>query len=193
LSRYAYLEVDKLSDDDLERSYEAVHMMGARKPLRQLAEEILRRPSMEGRVDFIHVHELLSELSADAERALVHLAEARRLGVAQGESPARWLVSEFELHLVQGDIQRAGRLLNEIQTRYLKEPGIAQSLMEVLTRVGLMTPDGPVLDTVGAEETPSLVAAGAGDTTSRLWTPGQESSAPVAREKESKLWVPGMD
>jgi hypothetical protein len=195
MSRYAYLVVEKMLDEQLEQAYEAVRDVGSRKAVRRLAQEVVRRPSLETRIDTIEAHELLSNLAVEFEDALAHLSEARRLGVAQGDSPARWLVSELEIYLLQGDVAHAQRLLNEIQARYLQEPGIAQALMEVLSRLRWERPDRhPAAAELDSTDQRTLVEAGAAETAGRIWTPDQTSSAGAAeRGKTSKLWVPGMD
>ncbi len=193
LVRFAYLDVEKLADDDLIRLFEIV-TTHTNSGLKNLAEELLRRPHLDGQVNKIEVHEYLADASPDTHETLTHLAAARQLAVAKGESPARWLISELEVHLARADVEHAQRLINEIQTRYINEPGIAQGLVEVLAHFGLVRPSGRGVDPTQRVEPEEMEHAAATDASPALWTPGSDASTATAQGgKESKLWVPGMD
>ena len=73
----------------------------------------------------------------------------------------------------QGNGEEAMRLMQHIESRHIKEPGVAESLTRMLISVGLLNPDG----------TPAAMPAG---------QPGGAETVPPAAEP-AKLWTPGSD
>jgi|GEM_PF-5908509 len=196
------LELEKLKDEDLKFIFEVVSVRPNGALLYRISQEVLSRPSMEEHVDLIEVHERMADLASSSDEQLDHLGKARDLAVSKGESPASWLIAELDLRIQRGEGDAAKRLIAEIQSRYLKEPGIAQMFMQVLSKYGLMpqTP-GAMPGTVPPEAMQAVPAeaavAGAAATPAAsggVWTPGGGSSTPPASEGEgggeSKIWVP---
>ena len=113
--------------------------------LRQLALEVIQRPTLDDRIDKVEAYDILSDVAETTDEALAYLEKARKLATADGESPAHWLIDELELRLLRGEAEKFLQLMKEIQTRYIKEPGVGAALLEVLSRYGLVTPDGRVI------------------------------------------------
>lgn len=204
--RFTRLEIDQLSDEQLLDAYRRAYAVMAVAPLRQIALQIVSRESLDEKIDKVEAYDILSDVAVDTDEALRYLEKARKLATADGESPAQWLIDELEIRLLRGEIEKFTKLFTEIQTRYLKEPGIGPALLEVLSRYGLVTPDGRLMvptrrDAAAATEQKQAESVPAG-----IWTP-DGSRAPAseagtttasndegaADQKESKLWVPGMD
>jgi hypothetical protein len=88
-------------------------------------------------------------------------------------------------------VAEADRLLHHIRAEHIREPGVAQTLFEILAEAGIIGPDGKpagVPAGAGAQEAPGLVVPGAAAAESgKIWTPG--SDAPAAGKK-STIWTP---
>ena len=194
-TRLILVDLDKLSDDDLTFLFEVTSVRRNGSFLYKIGSEVLKRPAMADRIDLIEVHERLTELALTSDDQLEHLRLARDIAVSRGESPAHWLVRELDVRLSRMEIDPAKRLISEIQSRYLREPGIGQSFAAVVEKYGLVSQGD--LSATAAELTsetvtePETAAAPSG----RVWTPESNEPAPAEgdRDKESKLWIPGMD
>ena len=157
-----------------------------------MAGEVVSREGLAEKVDFAEAYEILSRTTADNQQAVAYLAKAREAALKQGKSPAPYLLTELSLQLSRQNAPECQRLMNEIRSKHMKEPGIGQMLFEMLVQHGIIGPDGqPVGPPPG--EAP---AAAAGDQSSspksELWTPDGGSSE-AGGETTQKLWVPGMD
>lgn len=185
------LDLTKLSAPDLKFIFEVVSVRPNGSLLRSICNEILNRSDLGDEINLIEVHERMADLANTSDEQLEHLSKARDLSVKKGESPASWLVAELDLRIQRGEVDIAKRLVAEIQSRYMREPGIAQMFASVLSRYGLMpsAPGGSV-PTAATAAAPAAASAEGG-----LWTPDSaHDPAPAAGEGgESKLWVPGMD
>ncbi|MBW8883639.1 MAG: hypothetical protein JF612_02445 [Planctomycetia bacterium] len=142
-------------------------------------------------------------MSLDANEAVDHLAKAQEIAKAKGRSPARYLLAELPYRLQRGEEQESRRILNLLTTRYAKEPGVQEALLNLLAQLGLVRVDpatgrpiimmpsggvpGAAPTALGAEESPAAVAP---PPKSALWTPDQMAPAPAAGEGKSKLWIP---
>lgn len=192
------LQLDKLSTEDLKFIFEVVSVRPNGSLLHSICQEILSRDGIESEIDLVEVHERLADLSTDSDKQLEHLGKARDLSVSKGESPASWLVAELDIRIQRGEADVAKRLIAEIQSRYMREPGVGQMLAQVLSKYGLMPagPPGAMPQPVGPDGVPAGVG-GAAETPAAggVWTPG--SAEPAAPQEsgggESKLWIPGMD
>ena len=193
------IDLAKLSDDDLRFVFEVVSVRPNGKLLRRIGEQILSRESMSDHVDLIEVHERMADLASNTDDQLAHLGKARDLAVAKGDSPGSWLVAELDVRIQRGESDAAKRLITEIQSRYMREPGIGQMFAAVLSKYGLM-PSAPGrvpgVSPESVEVMPAEVgAAAAAPASGGVWTPdGSSNPNPPGDEgQESKLWVPGMD
>lgn len=150
------------------------------------AREIERRPSTVGALPRIGAHQLLADAAENPDEALQHITAACDQIVAQKRSPARYLLTTLVPLLQRGFAEVFTRVFERIQRNYMSEPGIAQSLYQLLISMGVMTPDGKLVEQPGTAPAAETPAAGG------IWTPEGAAASP-ASESKSKLWVPGMD
>ena len=190
------LVVEKLSDDDLSALYRRAVMLGAPRLVKKLAREVVARPSLDNRPDLskAETYDVLSRLATDPQEALEMILKAEEQAKAQGQSPARYLLTEFTMRLRLGDEAEAKRVLNTIMSKHMREPGVQQAVYSLLAQLGLIEVDPatgrPVM--TGAGGMPGgVVPAPAAASPSGLWTPDQ--AAPTPAGGKSKLWMPGMD
>jgi hypothetical protein len=129
--------------------------------------------------------------SIDMERALDYLRRGRELQVAEGESPAFWLMEELAIRLSRptrgGDINE---LIKQIMS-HRKEPGVAQQLMSILAAFGIIDP-AMMYNQPTRESTFSI---GGMELRPQGAVPGAEAVGAGAGGEETKsgLWLPGMD
>ena len=100
----------------------------------------------------------------------------------------------MEIRLLRTEYDKVAQLFKEVRSRYASEPGIMSSMVSVLARYGLVTPDGRIVLPAPSNGD----AAGTAPAESpAIWTPGAETAGgeePAAPAKpESKIWIPGMD
>ncbi len=184
------LDVAKLSDEALLTLYRRVVLKHASEAIRHLAKEVLHRSSLKDKVDKNETYDLLIRTAVDADDALSYVADAKRTAAAAGESPARWLLAELSIRLSRAEGMECQKLVQTIQTRYMKEPGVAQGLYEILVSYGIISPEG---QPAGARPSapPQMAAAPTPEPASAVWTP--DAPATEAGGEKSKLWIPGMD
>jgi hypothetical protein len=169
--------------------------------LRQIGLEMAGRPSLDAHkeIDKGEVYDILARMALDPNEAVAYLGKAQEIAKAKGRSPARYLLAELPYRLQRGEEMESRRILNLLTTRYAKEPGVQESLLNLLAQLGLvrvdpatgrpviMMPSGGV---PGAAPT-ALGAAGsppppAPAPHSALWTPDRPLlPQPAARERAS--------
>lgn len=206
LVRCARLDADKLPTAKLLDFFQYAAMMHAPAALRRLGEALVERERDESQISRADVYGILARAAADNDEALTMIEKARESDVAAGQSPARWLLSELSLQIEIGNGARAQELIQRIQAKHQREPGVMQSLVDVLARYGLIDSQAPPASRRdgGAAGAPAASASDGG-----IWTPGSPASAPAAgapedsaepagqpaaeAESKSGLWLPGMD
>lgn len=186
--RFSELDIATLDDEQLLAAYRRSYALMVIKSLRATAKEVIQRSSLDDRVDKVEAYDILSDVAETTDESLQYLAHARRLATKEGESPAAWLIDEAELRLARGEIDEFVELVKEVQARYIREPGVVQSLVEMLARYGMVTPDGRVF----LPQTDAPAAVGS-ESASGLWTPDSDRAVASESKSESKLWIPGMD
>ena len=190
--RLSLIDAKVLDDEQLLTVYRRAYAVMAVHPLRSIALEVISRETLDERIDKVEAYDILSDVATNTDEALSYLDKARKLATADGESPAAWLIDELEIRLLRGEADKFVHLLKEIQTRYIKEPGIAPALVETLSRYGLVTPDGRLMMPV-ANDGNELQPTGAEANTGGVWTPEAGSAGTDSGgegKSESKLWVP---
>ena len=203
-AQVARLELSKVAPKDLARLFETVSVRPNGKTLHRIGLEILARADdMAEHIDFVEVRARLAETAPTSDESLEHLAAARDLAVADGESPASWLIAELDHRIQRQELDVAQRLITEIQTRYIREPGVAQMFTQVLEKYGLMPAAPGGSPAAAASQTPIPAEVGATGPTSDpapgVWTPDAPVAASPAptdggeKTGESKIWMPGMD
>ncbi len=195
LVRFHRLDLNKLSDDDLLQAFALANQTRHAPALTSLSRELLQRTSVQGKVKREEIFGLLASLTEDIDEALQLTKDAQKAAIKGGSSPARWMISEFSLRVLRQEGVEAQSLLNEIQSKHLREPGIADLLMTELARFGLV-PQG----SLGASPTgqhaaplaPTPAKSQAGESVI-LGSNAPAGSPPEGESQPSKLWLPGMD
>jgi hypothetical protein len=189
------LVTGKLTDDDLVAIYRRAVMLGAPRLVKKLAQEIVKRPSLDNRQEIskAETYDVLSRMSADPDEALAHLQQAQQAATASGQSPARYLLNEFTLRLRRREEAEAQRVLKTITTKHMREPGVAQAVYSLLAQLGLIEIDPATGRPMMSGGVPGMAAPAPAAPSSGLWTPDQGAPAPAPAAGKSKLWVPGMD
>jgi hypothetical protein len=201
-TRLHRLDVDKASDEDLVRNFQRALQVVARQAVRKLGLAIIGRSSLKGKIDLGGVYGHLADLEGTSDEALRYLELARKAAEEQKQSTAPWDLEELELRLRRGEPEEFGRLLDHIQTQHLREPGIAQALMQILYSAGIVDangrprgmPGGPGGVSVGGVTVPGMSAPGmsspAAEEPGKLWTPGSDAPAQSGTAGKSGLWIP---
>ena len=203
LVRYPRLDVSNVPTDRLLQLFQYAAMMSAPVAVHHLGQELVERDFESEQINLTSVYEILARSSSDAADALNWIEKARDADAAAGGSPARWLLAELSLQIEQGNGQRVQELIQRLQAKHQREPGVMQGLMNILMRYGLIDPRAAGMP---AEAMPAAAAspaspAAAPESGGGIWTPDSpaapaSSSSPPegeAGEEKSGLWLPGMD
>jgi hypothetical protein len=175
------LEVEPLDDEQLALVFHRAAMFHALDAAQKFATAIVARPSFATRPERVEAYRVLVESARSVGEGLKAIEDARREALEAKQSCAVWDLMELSLRFGQGNANEAMRLMQHIETRHIKEPGVAQSLTRMLINAGLLNPDGsPVAMPPGAEAVPAAAEQ------SKLWTPGGETAG-----SGGKLWTPG--
>ena len=129
---------------------------------------------------------MLAQLTDDDTKAVEYLQQARQHAKSEGRSIGQLLVQEFETRLTRGMTDKLPELLQTIQRHHMKEANVEYQLVRVLSKFGLISPDGRTVS-LPASSQPS-------EPESKIWTPdADESTVSSGASGESKIWVPGSD
>ncbi|MCE9552003.1 MAG: hypothetical protein K8T91_01310 [Planctomycetes bacterium] len=193
-ARMSRLEVAKLTDDDLIMAYRRAAWLHYAPAAIVLAQEVVRRPSLDAvpdKADKAEAYGQLAEMAEDPVERLGYIDAARQVAEKRGESSAPWDLSELAVALESGDVPRFERLMEHIRDEHAREPGVMEALMNLLDRAGILgaargrMPPGAM----GGE--PALAAGEqAAPAAGQIWTPGGGSAAP-ASGKKPVIWTPG--
>lgn len=189
LVRLGRVEVEKLTDEQLIDLYRRADHYRDIAALRKLAQEVIARPTLDGKLDKAEVYGLMAQIEPDAAKAFGYLDRAREVAESTSKSTAPWDLAELAMRIARGDVAEADRLLHHIRDQHVREPGVAQALFEILADAGIIGPDGkPVAPAAAPQETSGLVVPGAASSSEpgKIWTP--ESDQPSG--KKSSLWTP---
>jgi hypothetical protein len=191
LLRLARIEVDKLSDDALLRTYARAMAFGARRALVGLARAVVARPSLARHEERLRAYRLLARLAESPDETLQFIDGGRQAGLAAGQSCASWDLMELSLRFTLRQGPEVSRLMNHLEQRHIQEPGVADALTNMLIEVGLLRPDGSVAPAAAAPGAgPGIVVPGQeGAEPGKLWTPDGQTPP----EQKGKIWTPGMD
>lgn len=185
LVRLARVQVAQLDDQKLSFAFHRAVMYHISDAARTFAQAVIAREGFASRPDRVEAYRVLVEMAENFEESLKCIEEARGQSLAAGQSCAIWDLMELSVRFGQGDVHEAMRLMQHIESRHMKEPGVAQSLTRMLINAGLLNPDGtPVAVPPGY---PGGESVPADPEPSKLWTPGSESSGSGG----GKLWTPG--
>ena len=192
LARLARIEVEKLSDEQLLGCYRRALAFTAREAMVRFAQALVQRPSLAGKHDERQqAFALLARQAADRVESLEYLEKGRQASAAAGRSCASWDLMELSVRLEMRDGAAVSRLLSHLQSRHLREPGVAQALNQWLMQIGAIRPDGtPAVPMQQAGQAgPAFEVSGqAAAEPGKIWTP--DSTTPPG--EKPKIWTPDM-
>ena len=189
LARLARIEVGQIDDDRLVRVYLRAAGVRANRALRNLALEVVARPTLADKIDQAEAYGILADLAEDTRDTLKYIDLARQTAVKQGQSSATWDLAELSVRVARGEGDEFTRLMNHLTTEHLNEPGVRQSLLQLLSSMGLIGPDGRPVGIPSTAGPPSSTTPAAQPEAGEIWTPSGEAAA----SGKSGLWLPGMD
>ena len=165
--RIGQLNFASLPDDDLVALFQKAGIIASYKALHGICTEILNRDSLEETIDKASVYLMLARMQPDLESSVQMIQKARNICIEKKVSPARTLIAELEARLERGDVERAPDLIREIESKYIREPGVGNELMRVLMRFGIIDPR---TSQVPAAQEPVATEPAAGGS-NYVWTP----------------------
>ena len=190
LMRLSGLEPAMMNDDDLLLAYTIATQNSVWIPAVKLGRELTKRAPIAERINIAQVLGRLAKFTVNTDRAIELIQEAQRAEMARGGSPAQWKISELGIRLATGDSTGAQQLLGDIQTRHMNEPGVPETLMQMLAQFGLIRPTGQPLP--ASEAAGDQLAAGAPPSASGqpAVAPGGPAAPSQEPAQKSKLWLP---
>jgi tetratricopeptide (TPR) repeat protein len=191
--RQQYLQMDKLTDEQLLNLHAEAMAVGNFPVMRKLVPEILSRPNLDEKIPRDVSLSIMAHLSESDEEALEHLQQAKNVAVERGRPIGVYLVQELELRMERGLTEKLAGLLQRIQIHHLGEPNVEQSLVRVLNRFGLLEREAAA---PGFE--PHEIDEPANESAGGIWSPAQATAEAPPEEatkpsEGSKLWLPGRD
>ncbi len=106
----------------------------------------MARPSLADQVNRSAICMMLAELAANLDQSLDFVVKAKQFATETDQSPAKCLLAELPLRLLRGDAAEAQQVIDTLQTRHKQEPGVMESLYNLLVRFGIISPDGRPAD-----------------------------------------------
>ena len=192
LMRLHLLVPEQLSDEQLLTAYGRAWINRSLHAIRRLAAEVLKRPALKSEINMGEVHYALSSVASNPNDALESILRAQQASSDEGHSPARWMLHELDLRMMRSEPEECQRLIAQLQTRHINEPGIGEALYSWLVRVGAITQDGRPTGPHAPQQPPMDTVAEPAPAAGEIWTPGGSAAAPPGEDKPG-LWVPGMD
>lgn len=180
LVRLSRVMVEKASDEGLLMGFRRAVAFGAMAALRKFARAVVDRPSIAGTEEQLQAYRVLAAMEEDSDRALQYIEQGRRAAESAGRSSASWDLEELSFRFARGEVHEATRLINHVQTEHMREPDVAEALMQLLVQVGVLRPDGT--PAAGPPQQPPPTAAAE---PGKLWTPDSQASG-----GEKKIWTP---
>ncbi len=190
--RARQIDPKTLSDDQMVRVYADSVSIGNTAVLKKVLPEILDRDSLATKIPREITYSMLAQLADDNDKAIQYIQLARHEAKTNGGNVGVLLVQEFEIRLSRGITDKLPELLKTLQKQYLQDPNVEYQLARVLSKFGLISPDGRTvsLPTSNAQEESS--------SGSKIWTPDSDEEIVGAGSESdgsggSKIWVPGSD
>jgi len=194
LARY---DVTKMTTDQLAHCYQRCLVIGFRKGIVALAEEISTRDEKPEHISLADVYGSLLETRDTNEQRLELIEKAKQAAVDAQQSPAIWLLREIPLQLMSGNSQKASELMQKVEANHIEEPGIREHFYQLLMQLGIINPDGsPTAGPAAPAGQPGIIDPTSSDSTAGgVWTPGSQPAAdpePQSQPSEEKpgLWIP---
>ena len=189
--RARQIEPTTLSDDQMVRVYADSVTIGNTAVLKRVLPEILNRDSLATQIPRDITYSMLAQLTPENDKAIEYMQLARHEAKNSGGNIGMLLVQEFEIRLSRGITEKLPELLQTLQKQYLNDPNVEYQLARVLSKFGLISPDGR---TVSLPSSPANEEAAG----SKIWTPDSGEEIVAAGSESdggggSKIWVPGSD
>jgi hypothetical protein len=187
ISNLHRVDPEKLDDKFLSHLYELARVFAAHKASLRLGNEMLRRGDKLSASERYQVLLDMAQNAGDRDTAVAHLTEARKAATAANLSPAAALLAELPLRLLNAEVTEAQEILGVVQSKHIREPGVAEALYRILREFGIIRDEQ-----VRSMEQPEMAAVNrptAPDAGSTLWTPDAPPPSDQA-ERPSKLWLP---
>ena len=200
LVRLGRVRLESLNDEQLAAALERANYFALSVVKKRAAEAAIERPSLKESAVHLLALAALAQTAREPGQAMGFYREAARLSEKLQRSPAAYLIGELQVGLMAGEADRVMELVQVLQTKHMKEPGVAEYLYRVLRPFMQQMPVGRTMLRLPRRADAGPIA-GAAKPSSGLWTPDQGSptapaaspaAAPPAAGK-SKLWIPGMD
>lgn len=189
--RVPHLDLAKLSDQQLMTLLDRATMTGGNLATLMVGGELVSRTTHDEGTDLTNAFRHLIRMEPDPAKAQEWTAKARQWSKSRNRTVAEWALMDLEIAIQRGDSATAQRVLDEIRTDHINEPGVAEATYRLLYATGLIgARDGGHVPT--PLEMPSNLAhgsqvpAGSG----ALWTPGDGDDADVSGEGKSAIWTP---
>ena len=176
----------KTPDDRLVQLFNRAAMSGAGVAMLAAAREIIASDSLPEAADAAYRQLIRAEPNPD--QALELAAQAKARAEAAGKPSGEWALLQLEVQIERGDPLGVQAALDEIRSRHINEPGVADATYQLLYTAGLLVPrsvaEGPAAARRAPMEAP-LPAAEPG----RIWTPGQDAPQGAGGAKPA-IWTP---
>lgn len=193
--RLTRLDLGSLNDEVLTTLWNRAVSHAYDPAVRSLGKEIVeRRPLLAEEMGETGVIRQLVANADTPEDAQSWIEKGVQAAQKKNEPLGLWRIQEMQVALALDAPQRFSELLGLVQRDHINEPGVRETLFQLLHSLGLIRADGrPTMQSANpGEPVPPAQSAAA------VWTPDQPntpapSGSPQAEKEGSKLWLPGQE
>ena len=175
------LPVESISDEALIQLYRRAMMAAATAALGVTLRESLRRGTVSEHIPPEEAFQQLINMEEDPPAAKALLEKAREHCGGNKDADAAWDLLELELHLHEGDVDEAERMLKLISDKYKDDPEVSAAVFQVLSQAGLLR-----LGDAQAAAADEFAAAEPPREEGGIWTPDSERQS----GDKSAIWTP---
>ncbi len=188
--RIPKLELAKLTVEQLEELFNRATMLGAELAILMLGQELVSRADQLPGLDLTRAFHQLVRVDADLARSQQWIAKARAWAQQNHRSVAQWALLDLEVAIERGDSATAQRVLEELRSVHINEPGVAEETYRILYSAGLLSPHERHKPTPLAMPSKKLGAASTPQANSGIWTPDSDEDATTVGSGKSAIWTP---
>ena len=192
LTRLGRLDVDKMTDEQIESAYVRSLLYGLASETVLFGERLLDMP----RTDQNRRQHILLVLAQQAESSDQALEFINR-GVKECEEnnipTAPWKLTELKVRIARQERDEVLGLIREIEGGYSQNPQVMNALAQILHESGLLAPQQPTPEQMAAMRQAAAMQEGASQepASEGIWTPDSDNKP--SGDAPSKLWTPDMD
>ncbi len=187
--RVPQLDLAKLTVEQLENLFNRATMLGANLALLMLGSELVSRTDQAEGIDLTRIFHQLVRVDPNLAQSQQWIVQARQWAEKNHRSVAEWALLDLEVAIERNDSATAQRVLEELRTVHINEPGIAEVTYRILYSAGLLSPHESKRPTPLAM--PGVQAKDSSNEQGGLWTPGGDSDeAPAVGSSKSAIWTP---